>query len=146
MKRRPPTLKEKLACMIMLYLQMPYEHAKTMSVADTLGLVDWDHDHIPVAIAIANGETPGQYNHPSRLKPRFSEDHAVKTATVDIPQIAKADRLSDAHKAFQARILAAKVGTDSSVPVRSKKSPWPQGRKMQSRPFQKKDKKDKMPC
>lgn len=140
MKRRDPNLTEKVCALIIAYFGIPHEHAKTMTRKQIMSLVDWDHDPVPVAIAVALGWTPDQYNHPSNLTSRIPDDHGWKTANVDIPAIAKAVRITDAHIEFQRKILA-KSGqidpTETGLPT-GQKSSWPQGRKMQSRPFPKK--------
>lgn len=131
MKRKDPTLSEKLAALVIQHFDIDYEHAKKMSTAEILSLVQTDHE-VHAAVAIANGETPKQYNHPSRLTIRLYKDHRHKTAKYDIPAIAKSDRISPEHEAFQRRILA-KSGQDSGVATTEAK---PRA-KMKSRGFQK---------
>lgn len=133
MKRKDPTLSEKLAALVLQHFDIDYEHAKKMSTAEILSLVQTDHE-VHVAIAIANGETPKQYNHPSRLTVRLYKDHRTKTAKYDIPAIAKSDRLSPEHEAFQRRMLA-KSGQDSDPGVAPTET-RPRA-KLRSRGFQK---------
>lgn len=133
MKRKDPTLSEKLAALVAQHFGIPHEHTQQMSTADILSLVETDHN-VPVAVAIANGETPKQYNHPSRLTIRLYKDHRTKTAKYDIPAIAKSDRISPEHEAFQRRMLA-KSGQDSDSGVAPTET-RPRA-KLRSRGFQK---------
>lgn len=131
---RDPNLKEKLAAMIVAHFGIPHEVAKTMPVARILSMVAWDHYPVPMTIALDTGWTPEQVNHPSNLQPLIHEDHGIKTAKRDIPEIRKADRISEAHERFR-RALLAKSGQVSGV--RSDEKPkrrWPPG-KIPSRPF-----------
>lgn len=139
MKRKDPNLTDKLCAMILMYLEIPHEVAKTMTRDDILALYEWDHDPVPVAIAIDLGWTPDQYNHPSNIRGKFPEVHGWKSAKKDVPEIAKAVRISDAHKEFQRKVLAkagVETGQETGQTERHKfrwgKRPWP------SKPFQKK--------
>lgn len=119
---------EKCAALICLAFNIPYEHAKLMHVDQVNGLVDYDHYPIPKA-APHNG--PDKF---FNLTPRLRPDHRFKTATKDIPMLAKGKRIRRVNEDFQRRMLA-KVGQAEEPP--RPKSKWPQGRKMQSRPFPK---------
>lgn len=68
---------------------------------------------------------------PQNLTPMIREDHAVKTAEIDVPAIAKSKRVARKHAEFRARILA-KSSDDPDVPVSGRRS-----RKIASRPFPK---------
>jgi hypothetical protein len=145
MKRRDPNLTEKVCSLIIAYFGILHEYAKGMTRSEILALVDWDHDPVPVAIAVALGWTPEQYNHPSNLTSRIPDDHDSKTATVDIPAIAKAVRIADKNADFQRKILAKSgqlqnEGTGQETGHSKRKFQWPKGRKMQSRNFPRKDK------
>lgn len=142
--RTDPNMTDKLCAMILLHFQIPHEVGKTLTREQILGLVQWDHAPVPVAIARDLRWEPAQYNHPSNLAPLLVEDHAVKTAKIDVPQIAKSERISASALEFQQRILA-KSGqirgqADDAVshnPARRSKSHWPKGRRLPSRPFPK---------
>lgn len=131
--RTNPNLTDKLAAMIVLHLAIPRDVAKGMSNKDIVSLLDWDHDPVPVAIAISLGWTPEEYNHATNLTGRLPEDHGIKTAKSDVPAIAKADRISEAHVEFQRRVLAKSGQGDDRPKPRSK---W-KSRPMRSRGFQK---------
>jgi hypothetical protein len=112
--RKTPTLKEKLAAFVLtmkieedgkLVPLVTREEAKQMTTDQILSLVQADHDPVPVAIAVPLGWTPEQYNHPTNLTMRAIIGHRIKTATKDVPQIAKSNRLSAQHQDFQRRML-----------------------------------------
>lgn len=128
MKRKDPNLREKLAAVLIHLFDIPREHAKQMTAEQIVSLAQFDHDPVQVEVAIAIGWTPSQYNHPTNLTARMILDHRHKTATKDIPVIRKTDRISEDHKAFQARVLAK--GSDPP-PERAKPKA-----KMRSRGFQ----------
>lgn len=133
MKRKDPNLSEKLAALVIHVFEIDREHAKQMTTAQLLSLVQFDHDPVQVEVAQAIGWTPAQYNHPTNLRARLILDHRHKTATEDIPIIRKTDRISEAHAAFQRRILAK--GSDSAHDVGTTGTkPRPT---LRSRPFQK---------
>lgn len=135
MKRRPPNYRQLYAAAIAQLAGIPREHVVAMTVDQILSLAVGDHDPVPVAIAVDLGWTPEQYNHPSNLTIRLRADHRMKTATVDVPAIAKSRRISETEIAFRAR-LSAKAGKsndDASVVAKgARKSQWP-SRKMPSR-------------
>lgn len=113
-------LKTKLAAVIggMFFT---YAERKELSEDQILSLVQWDHDPIP--------HTP-PYNGPDEhfnLTPRLIVAHRVKTATVDVPRIAKGKRVSDKEEAFRARMLAPREDRPQ------KKTSFQKGRKLQSR-------------
>jgi hypothetical protein len=131
--RTDPNLTDKLAAMIVLYLDIPRDVAKGMSNKQIVALLNWDHDPVPVAIAVSLGWGPEQYNHATNLTGRIPEDHDFKTAKKDVPAIAKADRISDAHVAFQRRVLAKSGQGDAPAKPKSK---W-KSRPFRSRGFEK---------
>lgn len=143
-RRHDPNLRQKLAALIVLHFGIPRDHAKTMTPASILALVQWDHQPVPHAVARDLGWSPSEYNHPSNLVPLFSEDHSVKTATIDVPAYYKSDRISAAQAEHRRRMLAkAGADDDASSPgmTRQRKMagrgfPKTQ-RKMVSRPFPK---------
>lgn len=125
-------LKEKLAAALAQMLRddgsgklvpvIPYPDAKMMTADQVLSLFHFDH--YPVR------KTDGGPDKHFNLVPRFIREHREKTATIDVPQIRKADRLSRrADDAAVNRLLAR----DAGEPQRSR---WP-SRKIPSRSFQK---------
>lgn len=98
-----------------------YDERKELSEDQILSLVQWDHDPIPHA---------APYNGPDthdNLVPSLIIPHRVKTATKDVPAMAKGRRIAAAEAEFRARILAPR---DERPP---KKTTFKIGRKMQSR-------------
>lgn len=126
--RKHISLKTKLAAAIGA-LFFTYDERKELSEDQILSLIQWDHDPIP--------HTP-PYNGPDtheNLTPRLIVPHRVKTATVDIPRIAKGRRVAKAEQEFINRLLTPRMDR------KPKKSSFPQGRKMQSgNTFRRKDK------
>jgi len=111
MKRKQPTLREIAAAAVLQILDIPHEHAKAMTTDQILSLIQVDHWPVTVAVATANGWGPDQYNHPSNLHLKAILDHRHKTATKDVPEIYKSDRVSEQHEAFRRRMLAKGGGT-----------------------------------
>lgn len=114
--------KTKLASAIIALFRIPYNHARLMTEAQVLSLVQWHHAPIPKA----NDGPDVHWN----LEPRLIKDHREYEAKTGRPQMAKADRLSKAQTETRRRILARKDGE------RKPASRWG-GRKMQSREFEK---------
>jgi hypothetical protein len=81
------------------------ETAKNMTADQIVSLFHADHFPIPFATARDLGMTPEQYNHPTNITMRPLMEHRIKTATKDVPQIAKSNRLSAQHQDFQRRML-----------------------------------------
>lgn len=131
-KRKPANMRQKLACLVAMHYGIPYDYLTGMTVEQILDLVEWDHDPVPVAVALSLGWTPERYNHPANICPRLRHDHWTKTANEDIPKIRKSDRIETAHKAFVARILAKTQDADDGEPQAQRPK-----RKMVSRGFQK---------
>lgn len=143
--RTDPNLTDKLCALILLYFGIPHEVGKNLTREQIMGMVQWDHHPVPVAIAKDLGWEPAVYNHPSNLAPLLREDHAVKTAKQDVPRIAKAQRVMRKHAAFRSLILSKSGQGADAAPddvsretVRHRPSRWPQGQKIPSRPFRKK--------
>lgn len=141
MKRKDPTLKEKLAAFVLtmkveengvLVPLVTRDQAKNMTTDNLLSLLNWDHSPIPVATAVALGMTPDEYNHPTNLTPLPIMEHRTKTAQIDVPAIAKSNRISAAHQEFQRKMLARagqeeaaeKAPTRKTVIPGSKASGW----------------------
>ena len=126
-RRVPPNGRQILAAAIAQIFNIPREHLKLMTVDQIISLIQTDHDPVLVAVAQDLGWTPDQYNHPSNLTLRLIPDHGWKTATKDIPDLRKSDRIEDKHREFQSRILAK--GQEEPPPRKTSRIP--------SRPFQK---------
>lgn len=103
-----------------LELILTHEDAKALSEDQILSIFHWDHDPIPHA---EEGEDT-HYN----LVPKLIPGHKKKTATVDVPGIAKRKRVATGH-IEHTRTLA--TPRDQRPP---KQSRWG------SRPFQKREK------
>lgn len=129
---RPPNKTEKLAA---AYLEIqrlrgdpiPREHAKAMSAEQICLLFDCDHAPVRVETAMALGWTVTETNHPTNLDFKLRPEHRVKTATKDIPEIAKGKRITAAQERFRANLLAKDKGETRPVPKR-KSRPMPGGR------------------
>lgn len=88
-------LKEKLAAALSQMLRddgngklvpiIPYDDAKQMTADQILSLFAWDH----YPIRKVDGGADRHFN----LVPRLIGEHRTKTATVDVPQMRKADRI-----------------------------------------------------
>jgi hypothetical protein len=98
-----------------------HDEAKTMTAEQIIARFHFDHYPIPHA--------EGGPDEPWNLDPVPSEDHAIKTATIDVPGIAKRKRVSAKHEAFRARLLAKGEQTSPSAVKRKVGIP--------SRPFEK---------
>lgn len=125
------SLKEKLASVLCQSLvddgtgrfvpRIPHDEAKLLTADQVLSLFQWDH--------YPKRKTDGGTDEHHNLMARFTRAHRTKTATIDVPQIRKADRLRRANDAAVNRLLARE-------PKPSAPSRWPRGRKIQSRGFQ----------
>ncbi len=114
------------------YFLPDHLRGKDVDVDVVLKAIEWDHI-VPVAI--------GGSNEFWNLQPLLKEDHRKKTSHIDVPQIAKTKRLAKAHEEFRRKMLA-KVGVATEPESRVRKvSRWA-ARKMQSRPFQKREKRN----
>lgn len=138
-KRKDPNLTEKLAAFVLTMRVQDEETgelvpfidraaAKQMTAAQLVSLVNFDHHPMRVERALELGLPPEEYNHPTNLDPLPIMAHRVKTATKDIPEIAKGERLSTAQEEFRQRMLA-KSGQAEAPPERPRKGkPMPGGR------------------
>jgi hypothetical protein len=137
MARKSPSMAEKLASAL-LELQrlrgdpIDRDHAKLMTAAQICSLFHFDH--------AAGYACDGADNHPTGLTPLLIAEHRKKTATRDVPAIAKGNRLSAAHAEFRARVLAKAGQTENDAkPSRVKKTVAIKSRgfeKGKSRPIQ----------
>jgi hypothetical protein len=120
--RKDIGLKTKLAAAVRELLRIPMDHARLMTEDQMLSLVQWDH--IILHTPPYNG-TDDHWN----IDPLSIMKHRAKTATVDVPRIAKGRRLADAEQSHRARMLLPASVRKAEKP----KSRWPQGRKIPSR-------------
>ncbi len=122
--RKPPNLSDKCAAALLAITDehgkplIPWEEAKQMTSAQIIGLFDFDHYPFRVE---AGGPTE-----PWNLVPRFKPAHRIKTAKIDIPEIAKIKRVSAEHDEFRRRVLTPR---NQREPRRSR---WPK-RSIQNR-------------
>jgi hypothetical protein len=95
-----------------------WEHAKLMSAEQIVSLFQFDH--YPIRHE-AGGPTE-----PWNLQPRLIMAHRVKTATIDVPEIAKIKRVTKAQEEFRARLLAKSFAEDFPNTWGGKpKTKWP---------------------
>jgi hypothetical protein len=113
---------EKAAALGAVVLGLPYDHRVLMSAEQVMSLLHFDHDPIPHA-----EDGPGLH---FNLTPLPIMAHRIKTATIDLPGIAKRKRVAAKHGQHQAKIEAKLTGDVPSEPRR-------RSRKLQSRGFQK---------
>lgn len=118
-KRKEPTLRDKLAATIRELFEIPHEHAKMMTVEQVLSLVQFHH--------IEYHTHDGSDEH-WNLEPMLIKAHRARTSNIDVPQIAKTERLRKEHIELQRRLLTPR---EEREPKRSR---WG------SRKFQKKGK------
>jgi hypothetical protein len=123
---RPPSKTEKLAAALLEIQRLkgdpiPRAHAKAMSAEQINRLFDADHAPVRVETALELGWTPSEINHPTNLDFKFRGAHRVKTATKDLPEIAKGRRVTAANEKFRAKVLAKQTGE----PVRVKRKSRP---------------------
>lgn len=117
--RKNPTLTIKLAATLLMLTDadgaplIPHEHAKLMSAEQIISLFQFDH--YPIR------HEAGGPAEPWNLTPRLIALHRVKTATVDIPEVAKIKRVVPAEQEFRARLLA-KTDPDQVAPAKPKSS------------------------
>lgn len=102
-------------------LLIPYEHAKQLHEDQVISL--FARDHYP--IRVVDGGENVHWN----IVHRFRPAHDIKTATIDVPEIRKGDRIRRVSEEASRRLLAKHAGEPE--PER-RKSRWPK-RKMQSR-------------
>lgn len=105
------SLETKLASALLALGHVSYAHAKQMSARHILSLYQWHHN-----IPHAEGGGDVFWN----LQPELIAAHREKTATVDVPRIAKNKRLSAKHEEFRRRLLAKEPGVSVRPPSR-----WP---------------------
>jgi hypothetical protein len=117
MIRRAPNLTEKLASVLLMLRVgkdwlIPEPLRSTGSARDICKLIHFDHDPIPYA----NGGTTA----PQNLTPRAIAQHQEKTATVDLPRIAKGKRIERSQAEFR-ELLLRKIGQGLDAEVARRK-------------------------
>lgn len=129
---RPPNKTEKLAAALLEIQRLkgdptPRAHAKAMTAEQICNL--WDADHYPVRreTALALGWTVFQINHPTNLDLKFRRAHRTKTATQDLPEIAKGRRITASQEQFAANLLA-KANGEPAPRHKRKSRPMPGGK------------------
>lgn len=123
MTRKEPTLRDKLAAALRELLEIPYDHAKLMSAEQIISLVQWHHIHYH-ADKKDDPDVDAHWN----LDPLLIGGHRLRTAKIDIPQIAKTKRLTKQQEEFRRTILTPR---DQRPPRPSRwgKRPFPSQRK-----------------
>lgn len=76
--------RNKMASVLCILFDIPYEHQLLMHRDQVISLFEWDH----YPVRKADGGTDEFHN----LRPLLPGPHAIKTATIDVPQIAKSRR------------------------------------------------------
>lgn len=131
MSRKPPSLRTKLAATLLQMVRydehqaefvrvISYTEAKTMTADQIIARFHFDHGVAHVH------EGPAE---PWNLTPLPIADHRVKTATIDVPRIAKGKRITKDQEEFRRRLLAKDRGEPKAP------SKWG-SRKLQSRGFE----------
>lgn len=106
------SLETKLAAALLALGHVDHSHAKLMTASQICSLYAFDHYPIPHA---EDGPSA-----PWNLVPRLIAAHREKTATVDVPRIAKNKRVTAKHEEFRRRLLAKEPGASARPPSR-----WP---------------------
>lgn len=94
-----------------------WEHAKQMNANQIISLFHFDH----YPIRHEAGGPDEAWN----LQPRLIAEHRVKTAKVDVPEIAKIKRISKKQAEFRARMLAKAFAEDFPNTWGKPKKRWP---------------------
>lgn len=106
-ERSRKELEEMCASALRALFGLPYEHAKEITATQVISLCHYDHDPI-------RKTDGGPFVH-WNLVPRLIAEHRKKTATFDVPQIAKRTRIQDSaliHDATLARKDGDHVAAD----------------------------------
>jgi hypothetical protein len=125
MSRKPISLKTKLASALLTMLRpdetgklvpiIPHEHAKQMSDEQIISLFQFDHYPIPHA----HGGPDESWN----LEPRLIAEHRIKTATKDVPIIAKTKRIQDRERGIRKASTLRSAGFRKAPAQRSASRP-----------------------
>lgn len=133
-KRDHISLTVKLAAALLMLrdengeLLIPHEHAKLMSADQIISL--YQFDHYPIR---KDDDGPDE---PWNLEPKGIMRHRKKTAEIDVPQMAKADRLQG-NATLHAAAMASKRGDYAGAAQILATAPKPKfKRKIASRGFQ----------
>ncbi len=76
-------------------------------------------DHYPIR------HEAGGPDEPWNLQPRLILEHRIKTATVDVPEIAKIKRVTKKQEEFRQRLLAKAFAEDFPNTWGNPKRSWP---------------------
>jgi hypothetical protein len=162
--RRAPNLTEKLAAALLtiarddgagkLVRVISHDEAKKLTPAQILERFRFDHHPVRFVDRDSLPATGIPYiHHPANLTPLPTPEHEAKTAEIDLPQIAKRKRIVKAgattspelDKALSALLPKQRTVRDAMIEAgivedrpgryRWPKRSFPQGRKLQSRPF-----------
>ena len=145
MKRKPPSQRQILASMIVEHIKVfdassgelvpliSRDEARAMTADQIISLINVDHAPVPIATAVPLGWGPERYNHPTNLEVKPIRDHREKTAKVDVPAIAKSDRITAEQADFRRNMLrrSGMAEGNEAPPPKKFKRKWP------SRPFPK---------
>lgn len=123
--RRHPTLREKLAAILVLHYGIPRDIAKTMGVKRILALVQWDHYPVPWALGRDLGWNAGQVHHPTNLQPLFPEEHRIKSAKLDVPALAKTKRIAREFRRSRASCESPQTDDQSATSDRRSEARQP---------------------
>ena len=131
-KRKQPSLSTKLASALLALGQIPYDDAKQMTAAQLISLYNCDH-----GIFHVHDGPPDFWN----LTPRLIQAHRVKTATIDVPAIAKGKRIRRKEEEHLAQMLGCstiaiidrKLHPPRKRKIPQRVNPWPKGRKFPTR-------------
>lgn len=96
---------------------IPHQEAKTLTAEQIIARFRFDHYPIPHA-----EDGPDE---PWNIQPIPTAEHAIKTATIDVPGIAKRKRVVIAEAEFHERMATPRAERPA------KKSRFPKGRKLQ---------------
>lgn len=131
MSRKQPSLKTKLAAALLQMLRpnengqlvpvIPYEDAKQMTADQIISVFHFDHG------VLHAHDGPAE---PWNLTPRPIKEHRIKTATIDAPRAAKADRLSEAQEDFRRRVLARAPGEPRKLSRKIPSRPFPKSQRL----------------
>ena len=118
---------------------IPHEDAKKLTIAQIRA--KWECDHHPVKMAdreALDAVGISDINHPANLTFRPKREHREKTARFDIPAIAKTKRIRELRRRSDIMEARAVLPLTKVIEDEERRSPsrWPKGRKIQSRPFQ----------
>jgi hypothetical protein len=107
-----------------------FEQAQRMTEDEILAAFHFDHYPVP--------HSQGGSDHHSNIMPVPTREHQVKTAKIDIPQIAKTKRLARAASEHVAALAAKAAGAPRPAAKKPKqkiqqRSAFPGGRKFSSR-------------